>query len=131
MLDYRDSILNESDSIFDYFYGGVLEEDIFCDSQDFWQRDWSLVGDGSRRRESFGLYNKDRLWQTDRLIFERSGGYVLKLFRREVFIVFNRFKFSTRIVRYIFFFSSVDIRVFDIRFRYLNRDIVDFYFSLY
>uniref|UniRef100_K1Q6Y2 Uncharacterized protein n=1 Tax=Magallana gigas TaxID=29159 RepID=K1Q6Y2_MAGGI len=131
MSDYRDSILNESDSIFDYSYGGVPEEDTFCDSQDSWQRDWSLVGDGSRRRESSGLYNKDRSWQTDRSTFERSGGYAPKPSRREVLTAPNRPKPSTRIVRYTSLPSSADTRVSDIRSRYLNRDTVDSYSGLY
>ncbi|XP_065939030.1 uncharacterized protein [Magallana gigas] len=131
MSDYRDSILNESDSIFDYSYGGAPEEDTFCDSQDSWQRDWSLVGDGSRRRESSGLYNKDRSWQTNRSTFERSGGYAPKPSRREVLTAPNRPKPSTRIVRYTSLPSSADTRVSDIRSRYLNKDTVDSYSGLY
>lgn len=131
MSDYRDSILNESDSIFDYSYGGAPEEDTFSDSRDSWQRDWLLVGDGSRRRESSDLYNKDRSWQTDRPTFERSGGYAPKPSRREVLTAPNRPKPSTRIVRYTSLPSSADTRVSDIRSRYLKRDPVDSYSGLY
>ncbi|XP_022299878.2 uncharacterized protein LOC111108355 isoform X1 [Crassostrea virginica] len=128
MSDYRDSILNESDSIFDFGSESATQEDEFYDGQDSWLSDWSSTEDSRRAGERPSLYtSRQSSWQTERPSFDRSGGYAPKPSRRTVLTAPNRTKATTKITRYGSLPSSADSRVSDIRSRYLSRDQQDSY----